>query len=269
MRYWRIAVTLALALTVLSTVALACGGGEGSAEDRQEVEDAIRAAREAFKNGDVDTFLAALTDKAIEGKFEATREEAREFEELSDVEVLSQFELREVSNIEVSGDTATAEDVIAFGKVLERERVSLIKEGDVWKIDGFEDLPVEIPGGVATVDVEANEFAFGFNPNDIENGNIAFVMKNLGKQPHMLVLFRVTEEFDIEEALQTPEGEEPEGIEEQIGGIEEEVEPGDSANLVFTGPLDSGRYIMLCFVADPESGKEHFELGMHADFTVP
>src|SRR3990172_7164201 len=102
LRYWRIAVTLALALTALSTVALACGGGEGSAEDRDEVEQTVKELA-SYDAEDADAFLERVTDNFLESFAGFTREECKE--NAQDC-VGDPSESTSLANTKVSGDTA-------------------------------------------------------------------------------------------------------------------------------------------------------------------
>ena len=41
--------------------------------------------------------------------------------------------IRNISNVDISGDTATADVELVFGMLLQPERDSFVKEGGVWK----------------------------------------------------------------------------------------------------------------------------------------
>ena len=77
----------------------------------------------------MDSPVASFTDQGLEETFDAPAEEAKQFipEFIGEPPVT----VREISNIDVSGDTATAEVDVAFGKIVELTRDSLIKEGGV------------------------------------------------------------------------------------------------------------------------------------------
>ena|GEM_PF-2418470 len=257
----RLWVGLALAL-VLGLVASAAACEEGGEEG--DIEDTIRAAIDAWNAQDVEGFLAAVTDKGLQETFGATREEAEQF--LPEFFETTPATVRRVSNVEVSGNTATAEVEYAFGIVVDLERDSFIKEGNVWKLDGSQDLIPEIPSDVTPIDLGMSEFAFSLDPSAITSENpIAFRATNGGQQEHELQFVRVPADFDLQAALRSEE--EPPGI-ENIGFLEP-VEPGEETNMVFTQPLEPGRYVGVCFVEDPQTGQEHALLGMFFDFTVP
>lgn len=115
----------------------------------------------------------------------------------------------------------------------------------------------------------AAEFAYQFDDSVITHGNLAFALSNEGQQFHELFLIKVNDEFTIDGLLQAGEDAEPPGVEAQIAGTL--APPGESSNLVFINPLESGRYVMLCFIPDDNdpAGTPHVALGMHAGLTVP
>jgi hypothetical protein len=116
--------------------------------------------------------------------------------------------------------------------------------------------------GDNAVDVEAVEFQFNLD-GEFSADTTGFVLANAGEQPHEASLSRIPEDLDIEAALQSEE--EPEGVEE-VGGTF--AEPGEEAGFGFEEPLEPGRYVLLCFVPDEETGQPHALLGMVAEFTI-
>ena len=246
-----------LALVLVATVALgACGGGD----EKGDVEDAVRAAFDAWNQKDVEGVLARFTDKGLQESFDATREEARQFlpEFIGDPSVT----VRKLSNTKVSGNTGTLTAETTFGMAIDLLRYSMVKEGDVWKLDGEEKLSPAIPSGVTAVDVKLAEFAFAYNPAAAAGGNVAFKLENIGQQNHEFFIARAPEGRPLQELLEAVEEL------ELIGGIE--VEPGKQRNLLFTEALSPGRYAVVCFkpdVNDPEQTPHAFK-GMVSEFTV-
>ena len=268
LRYWRIAVTLALALTALSTGALACGGGgEGSAEDREEVEQTVKELA-SYGAEDVDAFLEGVTDNFLESFAGFTREECKG--NAQDC-VGDPSETTSLANTKVLGDTATTEGTFSSGGEEGGEEtfvLSLVREDGAWKLDELRSGPQEIPEGVKKVDLELNEFAFGFNASEITDGTFAFAAKNVGKQNHQVGVLKIPADLDIQEFIQSEEEEEIEGIEDVAFTLP--FPPGDEANVVFDQPLEPGRYALLCFVPDSEDpeGTPHAAKGMIAEFTI-
>jgi hypothetical protein len=263
---WLCRCIIAAGVLAISAFALAAcdddnGDGGGDA-DVAEIESAVRAVLDAWNDKDVDAWVGLLTDDFIQEEFDgATREEAL----ASAAEFIGepQQEFIALSDIEVSGDTATAVLDSSMGNVLLRERGTLVREDDVWRVDAVESLPVDIPEGTTAVDVSAFEYQFDFDGAAITDGNIAFEVENIGAEEHFLFLARVPEDLDIEQALQSEE--EPEGVED-IGGTDI-IGPGETQQLVFTEALAEGRYVMLCFV-EASDGEDHASKGMWAEFHV-
>ena len=253
-------IVMLLAVVLVPTLALgACGGG-----DEGNVEDAVRAAVDAWNERDVEGFLAHFTDKGFQESFDAPKEEGR----LSLSEFIGDpsMTVRKLSNTKVSGNTATIEFEAAFGKAVELTRNTMVKEGDVWKFDGEEQLSPAIPSGVTAVDVQLAEFAFVYDRAEAAGGDVAFRLENIGEQEHEFFIAKVPEGPPVPEILELlGAGTE---VGELIGGIQ--VEPGKQRNLVFSETLSPGRYAVVCFLSDVNDpdGTPHALKGMFSDFTV-
>jgi hypothetical protein len=238
-------------------------GDAGASAEEAEIEAAVRSAFEAWNNKDLEGVLAALTDNFMMEEFEfESREQAREF--LPEYMGFPQFVITDVSNIEVSGDTASAEVLQEADSVLTRDREHLVRVEGVWKLDREEDLAAEIPDGTTTVDMTFRDFTFDFDASGITSGNVAFSLSNAGSQPHNISLSRVPDDFDIEGTLLSQE-DAPEVVE--IGGSDT-VDPRQDGTMVFVEPLEPGRYMLICVVGD-DGGGYHYEQGMFGEFTVP
>ncbi len=266
-RRWAGPTLLGAVLALASLLAIACGGdGGGSAEDRAEVEQAVTELA-SYGAGDVDAFLERVTDNFLKTFPGYTREECRDNAQEC---VGDPSEVILLVKTKVSGDTATTEGTFSSGDEEGGEEtflVSLVREDGRWKVDAVGNAPQEIPEGVKKVDLELNEFAFGFNASDITDGNFAFAAKNVGKQNHQVGILKVPADADIEELIRSEE--------EEIAGVEDiaftlPFPPGDETNVVFDQPLEPGRYAMFCFVPDSEDpeGTPHAFKGMVAEFTI-
>ena len=262
---------LGLAVLVVAAVtlfAVACGddgdggdGGDGD-EDASAIEQTIRDLAAAWNAKDVDGALAVVTDNFLATELEgATREEAPDI--LSEFIGEEPFTITEISEVEVSGDTATALVKGSEGNLVSLDRDSFVKEGEEWKLDGEEDLAPEIPEGTTAVDLTLTEYKFTFDEATITSGNIAFNVSDIGGEQHVVDLSKIPEDLDIEQALQSEE--EPPGI-ERVGNIEP-LDPGGESTMVFTEPLGPGRYVMICWV-EAADGEPHFAKGMWAEFTI-
>jgi hypothetical protein len=251
-----------LALVAVAAVAVACGGDDG---EEGKVRDTADAIAQAYNDKDVDTFLSYWTDNAIQEEYGATREEIRGV--LGDFLGDPLLSVRSMSNVDVSGDTATADVELAFGKLLQPERDSFVKQDGVWKIDSTEDLAPEIPSDVTAIDLKLDEFAFDFDSSAITSGDIAFRVENVGEQPHEIILAKIPEDLNLQEALQSEET--PPGVEDVA--FVEPLDPGARTEMVFAESLEPGRYVLLCFIPDAEDpvGTPHVFKGMQAEFNVP
>ena len=250
-------VVLLLVIGLVTALALgACGGDD----EKGEVEAAVRAVANAWNQRDVEGLLARGTDEWLQEEFEGTREELRQF--LPEFMGEPTFTVRKISNTKVTGDTATTEVDLAFGIGIELTRFSMVKQGDVWKISGEEDLSPAIPSGVTAVDVKLFDFAFGYDPAAAAGGDVAFRLENVGQQKHEFAIVKAPEGKSLPELLEAPE--------ELELVAQAEVEPGKQQNLVLTEALAPGRYAVVCFlpdVNDPE-GTPHAFKGMVSEFTV-
>jgi hypothetical protein len=262
-RRFRWFIVLASLLTLLAVTA-ACGDddddeGGGDTDEVAEVEDTLRRVAEAGPE-DIDFYLAHTTDNA-HAFFETTAEECEADPEacLGDPGTVESIE-----GTEVSGDTATSTVTLDFGAF----DTEMIREDDVWKLDGISPAAVAIPEGVTAVAVSGVEYAFEFDEADITDGNIAFEFSNDGEEEHELIVVKVNDEFDLDAILAAgeSEGEElPPGVEEEVGFTF--AAPGGNANLVPEGELTAGDYAMVCFIPTPD-GEPHAAEGMHSEFSI-
>jgi hypothetical protein len=148
--------------------------------------------------------------------------------------------------------------------------------------DPTEEATAEAEATEATADagdnpvaVEATEFEFSFEDGAFTTETTGIVFTNAGEQYHEAFIARISEDAVVDELLVA-------GVEDGTEGVEEEVgrtgaQPGE---VVATGahnghpefgfrlPLRAGRYLMGCYVDDPETGQAHALLGMVAEFTV-
>jgi hypothetical protein len=262
--------TLALAA---SAFVIACsdddsGDSNGSSTPSTPAEQSVQSIIDAFNNGDIQTFLAGWTDEGLQEEFGATREEL--------MAAADQFfggperELRSVNTSDSDSDTATVDAEFAVGKSVSKERLVLVNENGEWRIESTEPLPPDLASGVETVDVQLDEFAFGYDASEAESGNIAFKAENVGDQAHEMALIKIPESANVQELLQqaATSPDLPEGV-EVIGGIPPIV-PGSEGWLAFTGRLDSGRYVMACFLPDTSDPQltPHVSKGMLSEFNV-
>lgn len=276
-----------LALFAAGAIAVACGDDDD--DDRLSQEeyfaevdtlngDVDASAEEAFsaETADegidvlvtaVDTFEEGLRDlnppediEDLHDQYVAAVDEFTDFLEGASEDVEEGAPIDELQNVLFAGDNDPFVDIEA----IECELVGVADEAGIAL--EFLSCPEEAEGPEAAGDnpvaVEASEFQFTLD-GEFSADTTGLVLTNAGEQPHEAALMKVPEDLDIEAALASEE--EPEGVEE-VGGTF--AEPGEEAGLGFEEPLEPGRYVLLCFVPDEETGEPHAALGMVAEFTV-
>jgi hypothetical protein len=240
---------------------------QASTGDAAAVEGVLRAMYDAWNAKDVNALLSHATDAGAVATFgepgqpiDEVRADLAEF--IGEPEVGTQG----LTHTQVTGDAATTESAEVAGQVVENIRYSFIREGNSWKLDGKENLDTDIPDGTAAVPVTLTEFAFGVDMEEItakEADGFAFAVRNDGTQMHELALAQVPEDFSIDDFFAN-EGEVPGFVFIAAAGP---YAPRDGGNMVFTGPLEPGHYLMICFIPDTD-GAPHAVKGMHAEFTI-
>ena len=240
-------------------------------EDEDEavaaVEETVNAAIAAWNAKDVDAFVAVWTDQAILAEFGEPDQPLEQVtaglaEFIGEQSIGNQHLIAEVSDT-----TATVDAEWTYGAVLEHHELTLVNDAGSWKISSDEQVAVEIPAGTTAVNVDLSEFAFGFVADDIP-GTAAFAFKgnNVGTQLHEIALAKIPADADIQELLMS---------EEDVPGFEflgatGEIAAGETGSLVLVDPLESGRYLMVCFFGDTAGDQApHAFKGMTAEFTIP
>jgi hypothetical protein len=271
MRFW---LTVTAVVTVLAVLAMGCGddddddtgdgGVQGSAEDVATVEQLVRdlLGGDSTDQADVDFFFAHVTDNLLEGFFETTREDCM----ANAVDCIGEpSEEISVENTKVSGDDASTDATLDFGNFT----FVMVRDGGDWKVDALKAISPDIPADVTAVTLQLNEFAFGFNRSDIEDGNFAFASENIGKQIHQVVVWKLDKGVVLDEAVQYEGDDLAPGVTEVASAAP--ILPGDQVNVVFEEPLDAGRYALICFFPDTEGPEQspHAFKGMQAEFEVP
>jgi len=142
-----------------------------------------------------------------------------------------------------------------------------------WLIDGYKQISPSIPAGTRTVEVDASEFKYDFDPSQMSDGDFAIAFKNTGQQAHELQILKIDEGADLQATVNDllnsgGPSDLPSEIQTYIGGSFSQA--GETTNIVFAQPLEKGRYLMVSLISDvsdpnlaPEATK-----GMFAEFTV-
>jgi hypothetical protein len=278
---------------IVAAGAVACGGDSKKAATPSATAPAptavptkesgdVQALRQVFLTAvdrwnarDLDGFMTLFTDRGLISSFgedgqsiDETKAGLKEFFASQPIKNLK------FSQENISGDVGAMDVVFALGPALLHSRFTLARAGATWKLDGEEsDLPVDVPAGATTINMDLIEFAFGIDPAAIAavKGQFALVANNLGKQGHEVAIARIPDGVpasDIVQGFATSDSEGVPGV-EFITGIG--VEPGETSNLVFSEPLAAGRYLFICFRPDTSEapdGTPHALKGMYKEFTI-
>jgi hypothetical protein len=263
-------VALALALAFAALAVAACaepadGPVDAPAEGSEEaaVEQALNDALEAYNAGDAVSFAALSSDAFLEDVFGTTREEATEA--LADMMGQPPLTFHEISDITVTGNTATAKVRKSEGTVQNPQVMMLVSDGETWRLDALGDLlPVSVPDGAKVVDLEMIDNEFVIDTEEITTGNVAFAATNRGTSEHDVVLLRAADGVTLEDMA----AEDFDAWNMTPVGYAGPFQPGTSGNIVLDEPLAPGNYRMLCGIAG-EDGMPHAMAGMIQDFTVP
>jgi|GEM_PF-1932917 hypothetical protein len=222
--------------------------------DAWEVEEAVRAIFAAYNRTDVEAFLAGWTDKGFQEMFRETKERVkRTFPRLRSVGV-GPFTVGEFSNTVLRTRSATTEVELTKEQQRKMHRFSLVNEGNVWKIDGDEELTADVPIEAPVIALIMTEFALEVDTREISKriafGKVALKVSNGGQRPHQLVVMKWLPESETERSI----------------GRTGPLKPGEEKILVLTD-LEAGRYAMLCNLVDSD-GTPYSSKGMRAEFTV-
>jgi hypothetical protein len=254
---------LILFLSLAAALSLGCHlhrEGPENPEDSEPaaVEDAIRATFAAFNERNAAAFLGCWTDAGFATTFGVGKEHGQHMFprgiRFHRMVRFAPFTVRGFSNTVVTGDTATTLVELTEGKIKEAHRMSLVREGGVWKINSAMEIEPQIPASAQVVDVNMSEYRFDF-PSGFQGSQvareIAFKVSNTGHQPH---------EFGVLVVRKS-------GAEEFLGRAGP-LKPGEKTTLILTG-LEAGRYAVLCNRLDTSGdGRPHSVKGMRVDFTV-
>jgi hypothetical protein len=232
------------------------------------IRTSIQGAVDSWNKADLPNFLKYWTERGLAQLFQTdTAAEAREFagEVLGDPPLT----LLGLSNVVVSGTTATGTLDLGFGSVVQRSENTYVFENGVWKIDTIKDVPAPIPAGTPTVDFKMVDFGYSYDKAALASGKFALRAENAGKQLHEAVIMKIPAGPALLPFIQgifESEGPPPAGVE--FIAVAGPYEPGTRTNIVFTDPLGPGRYALICGIPDEATGVPHAVLGMISEFNV-
>ena len=233
---------------------------EASAQQEAEILATVQAIENAWNSHDAFTFREFFTEQAFESEFGFSKSDIEQVAAtIGDPPIMLTAE-----NISVENGTASADVLLDFDFFTSREHWTFTSIDGRWVIDSATEIAPEIPEGSTVVEVQLDEYAFIYDASAVEAGqSVAFAMENIGEEAHEFVLLRVTSNAPLLDLLATDD-DEPEGLEFLVFA---EADPGASNVAIPPGPLDAGRYAVVCFFPAPD-GTPHAILGMVSEFNV-
>lgn len=274
-----------LGLAVLSLAFAACGGDDddssgdddgGLSADQQAAVDYMETFVALYNDGDYEGWVAEFTESGLRAML---GDEETPFEDLQ-ADVPSYFEgeppLEGVtfSDVEAAGDSATVAMTSTSENVIDKAEYTLVKEGGDFQVNGYTDLPEDLPEGVTPLAVSAADFAFAFEGGDAADGVQAVSFTNEGEQSHQLLLLNLDGGPELDSVVgDLMEAEDPGAFPDYVEDFAGTMfaPPGGEDGVLFAEPLDAGRYVLICLLPDQtqgEDGPPHASLGMVAEFTV-
>lgn len=216
-------------------------------EPEREIEDAVRKIFLAYNRQNLPAFLAGWTDNGFKQVYERSKETITDFVFLS---LLSfrPYKIGQFSNTANYGTTAETEIELTYGDVQENHRMSLVRDGESWKIDQDEKL-AKFPANATVIDVKLQFFKILLDPTGASAGTVAFKIANTDNRKHEFIVKKWLPDSDQEETI----------------GLIKPLEPGKSDTLVLAN-LEPGKYIILSNMVTRDAMP--YAYGMRNEFIV-
>ena len=123
---------------------------------------------------------------------------------------------------------------------------------------------------MSKIEIVATDFGFELLPDTVPAGEVETALVNEGVAPHQAGYYKLEEGVSYQDyvaAILADDSQIPQlssggrsGHMRMVAGGDRGVRPGDQ--------LEPGTYAVLCSIRDPETGKNHYELGMVARLEV-
>jgi hypothetical protein len=213
----------------------------------REVEAAVKKTYLAYNAQDLSTFLAGWTDRGFKQAYERPKDTITDFVFLS---LLSfrPYKVGQFSNTAIYGASAETEVELLYGAVQESHRMSLLRDGETWKIDHDEKL-AKFPTNATVIDVKLQFFKIQLDPAGASPGTVAFKISNTDARKHEMIVKKWLPDSDQEETI----------------GLIKPLDPGKSDTLVLAN-LTPGKYIVLCNMVTRDAMP--YAYGMRNEFIV-
>lgn len=120
------------------------------------------------------------------------------------------------------------------------------------------------------VRIVATDFAFEVSPQSFPAGVVETTLVNEGSEPHQAGYYRLNDNVtfgDFVAAITKDDSMIPQLAEGGRWGHMRSLSGGDTG-VRPEDDLEPGNYAVMCSIRDPETGKNHYELGMITQLTV-
>lgn len=159
-----------------------------------------------------------------------------------------------------AGETRTVTQVLEPGTYYAFDTEGIEGPPDPKSVTG-----VEVSGDASDEEVEGDAtvsaFEYGFEADSLSEGATEVAFDNTGTQPHHIVYAPLSGDAtaeDVEKFLDGEKGKPP--FDEKEVENTAVIEGGESQ--LVTLDLNSGRYVLLCFISDRQGGPPHVVKGM-------
>jgi hypothetical protein len=221
----------------------------------------MQAVVDSYNRADLGALLPLFTDQGFQAAFFEAKDEASVDPEFFG----DQLAIKSIRDVAATATVATATVEFDSGLGQDVETLTFVLVDGRWRIDNSEPGTPTLGADTTVVDLKLQEFAFVYDKDAVSGGDVAFHAQNVGEQTHEMLLVKVDDSLsasDVVDALASDE--EPPFEDFGFLGI---LEPGQSATVGLSHPLEDGTYVFLCFLPDTD-GTPHAFKGMASEFTV-
>jgi hypothetical protein len=184
---------------------------------------------------------------------------------LAEVTVIPEMELIAFDNVEVSGDSATAEVLTLIGNQLRHDEWAFVRADATspWKALRTTPLAPYTVAGAATVDVTIDTTTISTDPRDVSGGNVVLAGSNSDIVDHEMLVLRLPSGTTTEILLQYAGPALPPGV-EFIGQMTVPAE-GDAVLPLMN--LPAGNYVIVDMLLD-DNGVPNLASGFRARLVI-
>ena len=176
------------------------------------------------------------------------------------------YELVSVADASLDGETATATINFLQGRqqltATWTFKLTTVEDKNVWQVQSEAMLPVEAPADAKVTTLTVDDGSFTFSEATVAEGDIVINVKNVGKNPHEVLIVRAAEGTGPADFAAAPTG-------IPAGGtfIAQATIPAGSEGTIVLSDLRAGAYTVVDLLPDA-AGIPNVSSGMHTTFTV-